>query len=62
MVQHISQSIFLLWPTFTSPLSIINWHGIKIHIGYVVSNSLWIVGIGDHIDFWTGEGVTPYFN
>lgn len=29
------------------------WSGIKLHIGTVVSNSLWIVGNGNNIHFWT---------
>jgi len=29
------------------------WLGIKIHIGTILINSLWIVGTGDRIHFWT---------
>ncbi|XP_039690616.1 uncharacterized protein [Medicago truncatula] len=29
------------------------WSGIKLHIGTVMSNSLWIVGNGNNIHFWT---------
>jgi len=29
------------------------WSGIKEHIGTVLLNSLWIVGTGDRIHFWT---------
>ena len=29
------------------------WCGIKEHMGMVVSNSLWIVGTGDNIQFWS---------
>jgi hypothetical protein len=29
------------------------WSGIKAHIGTVLMNSVWIVGTGDRINFWT---------
>jgi len=29
------------------------WSGIKVHIGTILINSLWVVGTGDHIHFWT---------
>jgi len=42
------------------------WSGIKIHIGTVLSNSLWIVGTGNNIHFWTdnwlGEPLVDLLN
>jgi hypothetical protein len=29
------------------------WSGIKVHIGTAMENSLWIVGTGEEIQFWT---------
>jgi len=39
------------------------WSGIKIHIGVVISNSLWIVGIGENISIWNENWLgTPIVN
>jgi hypothetical protein len=47
MVSNVYASGFFLWSDSAFSFAVFIWHGIKMHIDHVVSNSVWIIGSGE---------------